>query len=67
MLNNNPKGTGAFSLNRKEGSNIGVNSFTEGTDNIASGTNSHAGGANTIVTGLNGFGFGEGIKVTLAN
>ena len=67
MLNNDPKGTGSFSLNRKEDSSVGENSFTEGTNNIASGSNSHAGGINTIIAGANSFGFGEGIKLSGAN
>ena len=37
MSSINPTGTGSFSLNRKEDSPIGRNSFAEGTDTVAGG------------------------------
>ena len=43
-----PVGTGSFSLNRKEASNIGTNSFSEGTNTTASGDSAHAEGDKTF-------------------
>jgi hypothetical protein len=47
----NPVGTGSFSMNRKAGTTIGVNSHTEGYDAIASGIYSHAEGKETSAKG----------------
>lgn len=44
MDKENPTGTGTFSLNRKAGTDVGSNSFAEGTDGTASGIASHAEG-----------------------
>ena len=46
----NPTGTGSFSLNRKAGSKVGSNSFSEGNNCEASGENSHAEGSGTHAT-----------------
>lgn len=67
MVNNDPVGTGSFSLNRRLDSTIGDYSFCEGNNNISAGKCSHAGGENTIVNGAFSFGFGEGIKLSGAN
>lgn len=45
MDKNDPVGTGSFSLNRKTGSNVGLYSFTEGSQNIASSYAAHAEGS----------------------
>jgi hypothetical protein len=47
MDKNNPVGTGSFSLNRKTGSNVGLYSFAEGSQNIASSYAAHAEGSET--------------------
>lgn len=44
MDKENPSGTGSFSMNRKADTEVGANSTTEGTENVASGENSHAEG-----------------------
>lgn len=43
--------TGSFSMGRKEGTDIGNNSFAVGTDVTASGTNSYASGQDTVASG----------------
>ena len=48
---NNPVGTGSFSMNRKAGTEIGVNSHAEGNNTTASGYISHAEGNNTTASG----------------
>lgn len=50
MNTTNPTATGSFSLNRKEGSTVGSDSFAEGRSTTASGTASHAEGQNTEAT-----------------
>lgn len=47
----NPTGTGAFSLNRKANTTVGVCSFTEGIETTASGYYSHAEGFGTTASG----------------
>ena len=47
----NPVGTGSFSMNRGSGGFIGTNSFTEGSNNIASGIASHAEGEGSKAVG----------------
>ena len=47
----NPVGTGSFSMNRKAGSTVGINSFAEGHTTVASGQYSHAEGHNTEAKG----------------
>ena len=47
----NPVGTGSFSMNRKAGSTVGINSFAEGYDTEASGQYSHAEGWDTVASG----------------
>ena len=51
MDRDNPVGTGSFSMGRKQGSQIGVRSHTEGYETTASGSNSHAEGYLTIASG----------------
>lgn len=46
-----PTGSGSFSLNRKENTTVGDNSFAEGNDNTASGETSHAEGYSSIASG----------------
>ena len=46
-----PVGTGSFSMNRKSGTVIAINSHAEGTDTTASGYASHAEGENTTASG----------------
>lgn len=53
MDKENPTGSGAFSLNRAANTTIGVNSFVEGYNSIASGAASHAEGDNTNASGSN--------------
>ena len=48
---NNPVGTGSFSMNRKAGTVIGVNSHAEGNQTTASGQYSHAEGNYTKASG----------------
>ena len=47
LAQNDPAGTGSFSMNRKAGSTIGTNSVAVGTDTTATGNSSHAEGYNT--------------------
>ena len=47
----NPVGTGSFSMNRKAGSTVGINSFAEGYYTEASEQSSHAEGWGTIAKG----------------
>ena len=51
MAEENPTGTGAFSLNRQIGSYVGAYSFAEGRNTLASGEYSHAEGASTTASG----------------
>ena len=51
MDKTNPTGTGSFSMNRKAGTVIGVNSHAEGYSTTASGHYSHAEGYQTTVSG----------------
>ena len=46
-----PSGSGAFSLNRKSGSKVGIKSFTEGNETLAAGDYSHAEGFYTEAFG----------------
>lgn len=46
----NPVGTGSFSMNRKAGTTVGINSFAEGHATVASGEGSHAEGYNTTAS-----------------
>lgn len=46
-----PVGIGSFSMNRKAGTVVGVNSHAEGNDTTASGSFSHAEGAATTASG----------------
>ena len=48
---NNPVGTGSFSMNRKAGTVVGVNSHAEGNDTTASGLFSHAEGCWATASG----------------
>ena len=50
MSNVDPIASGSFSLNRKEGSNIGANSVSLGNNTIASGMYSYAEGANATTS-----------------
>ena len=59
---NNPVGTGSFSMNRKAGTVVGVNSHAEGNDTTASGYMSHAEGFNTTASGY--YSHAEGIDTT---
>ena len=47
----NPVGIGSFSMNRKVGSTVGISSFTEGWDTIASSDAAHAEGYYTVASG----------------
>lgn len=51
VKNNNPSFTGNFSMNRKSGTTVGINSVAEGTNCEASGDYSHADGYYTKSTG----------------
>ena len=51
MAEENPTGTGAFSLNRQIGSYVGAYSFAEGRNTLASGEYSHAEGSSTKAWG----------------
>ena len=51
MDKNNPTGTGAFSMNRKVGTEVGDYSFAEGINCEASGRHSHAEGYDTTASG----------------
>ena len=51
MSKNNPTGTGSFSLNRKADSTVGLYSYAEGYNTVASGAYSHAEGRETNATG----------------
>lgn len=65
MDKNNPTGTGSFSLNRKPGTTIGINSHAEGNNNTASGDYSHAEGDNTTASGSRSH--AEGLTTTAAS
>lgn len=60
MDKENPSGTGAFSINRKNGSVIGENSISIGTDSVASGASSTAIGSETNATGFAAHAEGQG-------
>ena len=47
----NPVGTGSFSMNRKAGSTVGINSFAEGLGTEASLNEAHAEGRGTVASG----------------
>lgn len=51
MDKNNPTGTGAFSMNRKAGTEVGDYSFAEGFNTTASNNYSHAEGYETVSSG----------------
>lgn len=51
MAEENPTGTGAFSLNRMVGSYVGIESFAEGSSTEATGNASHAEGSSTTASG----------------
>ena len=51
MDKTDPTGTGSFSMNRKAGTVIGVNSHAEGSDTTASDYYSHAEGSETVASG----------------
>ena len=60
MDKTNPVGTGSFSMNRKVGTVIGVNSHAEGNGTTASGGNSHAEGSSTTASGEDSHAEGNG-------
>ena len=60
MSKNNPTGTGSFSLNRKADSTVGLYSYAEGYNTVASGAYSHAEGRETNATGY--YSHAEGIN-----
>ena len=62
MSKNNPVCYGSFSLNRKEGTQIGSNSHTEGKSTEASGESSHAEGNGT--TASSSCSHAEGLSTT---
>ena len=62
MSKNNPVCYGSFSLNRKEGTEIGSNSHTEGDNTTASGSGSHSEGRDTTASGDNSH--AEGLSTT---
>ena len=49
----NPTGIGSLSMNRLDGSTVGINSVTEGYNCTASGNRSHAEGNSTTASGTN--------------
>ena len=53
MDKTNPTGAGSFSMNRKAGTVVGVNSHAEGYNATAQGYYSHAEGHNTTASGYN--------------
>lgn len=61
----NPTGSGAFSLNRLANSVVGVNSFAEGYQTVASGEHSHAEGSQSEATG--NFSHSEGLATVASN
>ena len=60
----NPTGSGSFSLNRKEGSEIGIDSTAIGTSCVASGNASHAEGNNSSATSSWAHAEGSGSNAT---
>ena len=62
MNSNNPVGTGSFSMGRRVGSVIGINSHAEGFNTTASGDYSHAEGYITTASG--GYSHAEGYHTT---
>lgn len=65
MDKTNPTGTGSFSLNRKEGTTIGVKSFAHGSRTEASGDGSHAEGGETVASGM--YAHAEGASTQATN
>ncbi len=61
----NPVGTGSFSMNRKAGTTLGVDSHAEGNNTTASGNYSHAEGINTTASGVNSH--AEGYNTTASD
>ena len=59
---NNPVGTGSFSMNRKAGTIVGVNSHAEGNNTTASRDYSHAEGNETTASGYSSH--SEGVQTT---
>lgn len=64
MDKENPEGTGSFSLNRRAGTAVGVNSTAEGTSCAATGENSHAEGEATTASGKGSHAEGKQTSVT---
>lgn len=60
----NPVGTGSFSMNRKAGSTIGINSFAEGSETTASFDCTHAEGWGTIASSNEAHAEGHGTEAT---
>ena len=58
----NPSGIGSFSLNRRNGTTVGILSFTAGRNGTASGNYSHAEGDGANATGMSSH--AEGISST---
>ncbi len=67
MNKNNPTGTGSFSLNRKENTEIGTNSVAMGVGSEASGEYSFACGAGATASGPYSFAIGSGTGATGPN
>lgn len=67
MDKTNPTGSGSFSLNRKSGSSIGINSFAEGFNTTASGAYSHAEGQGTTAGGSTAHAEGYGTTASGPN
>lgn len=59
MNNDNPKGTGSFSMNRKANTTIGLRSVAEGNECEASGDYSYASGWGSEASGLVSFACGN--------
>lgn len=64
MDKENPTGTGSMSMNRKNGSSIGVNSTTFGSGNVASGKDSIAMGIDSKATFYQSVAMGYGSEST---
>ena len=62
MDKTDPTGTGSFSMNRKAGTVVGVNSHAEGERTTASGGRSHAEGSETVASGE--YSHAEGLRTT---
>lgn len=59
-----PTGTGSFSMGRKPGTVVGINSHTEGNWTTASGEDSHAEGYNTTASSYNSHAEGSNTKAS---